>query len=255
MVQYLRSSSVWGAPLVFCVSVGTIFLYPHATYALSAIGFVAVFFTLLLLKNTALVSEEFFGIAISPIAFVTTATGFLLFLDNHTVRITLLVVAAFFLFLYLHQLYLLHFNPSKYQTFSLESISAYINLISVFCASVVAYGLLVFLSLPLWLVSIVLLVVVGAITFQGFWIQKIAHQSRLIYTAALNVMIVQLFWALSFLPIHFYVHGALLAVTYYVLWGLMRAMATDTLSRTLMLRYLGIGMLLSAALVGTAPWM
>lgn len=244
----------WLAPICIGALYLTSFRWVHQYAVWYGAAACVVWLSLVAVIRDRVRSPQFLLFAISPVVFLGSVTGFLLFLEQDVLRTALLVIAMCFYGIYLHAVYQLGYEPSKYQPFSLEAISSYLNLVSVFCAAVVGYGFLVFLNVPLWCIALGIGAVLALTIAQSFWIHHIDAGRRAVYTATLTLVLVEFFWVAALLPIHFYVHGALVALAYYELWGIARAHALRLLNRRLILRYAAAGAVLGGALILTTAW-
>lgn len=215
--------------------------------ALLVIGLVVVI-------RPSVFTAEFWLLAIAPLTFTYSYMAFLLFLGNPATRVALIVIGLLFTGIYLHVVYVLGHEPSKYQQGSVEVLSSYLNLLSLFCFSVVAYGLLVFLTIPLWLLTLLLSVHLALLFVQSFWAHHISKRFAFSAGVVLLAVLIELFWALAYIPIHFFVHGSLFALAYYELWGMTKAHAKQQLTRALAMRYAAIGAALAAAIIITTNW-
>jgi hypothetical protein len=191
---------------------------------------------------------------ITPLSLVLSGLFFIIFLENlflkHFLAILISILVGFFLeniiiYIYFHE---------RYQASSLENISNYLNLISIFFFTSSIFGVFSFLNISLWLLTILILVIVALLIYETMWINKFFSFKKWIYILVISLISVETFWAVTFLPVSFYVSGAILTIVYYILSGLSRNYLLGILDKRILKRYLIVSIIVLILILGTAKW-
>jgi len=204
-------------------------------------------------KGLITISARWFYL-ITPISFLTSGILFSLFLEQqwakHFLALTISILTAVFLeniFIYIYQ-------HEKYQKNSLENISNYLNLTSIFLFNSSLFGFLIFLNLPLWQISLISLVIFFILTVQTIWVNKIKLEAAWLHILIICLILIEIFWATSFLPTAFYVNGLIVANAFYFINNLFRLHLANAMNKKVIKRYaLLCGLIIILTLI-TAQW-
>ncbi|MBI5621948.1 hypothetical protein HY933_03745 [Candidatus Falkowbacteria bacterium] len=197
---------------------------------------------------------EFWRFLITPGLFVVAVYFFLLLLERPASRQFIIIGSVILLTIILQNLFDRFYRGARYPANSFESISGNVNSLSLFLLVAVAYGLLTFLDLPVWLLVGPLLVVATLLSYQTMWISGLELKQSWLYVLILDVIVVEMFWALLFLPNTFYVKALSLTAVYYVVINLSRNSLIDILNRTMIVRYVLTGGVVLGLILLTAQW-
>jgi hypothetical protein len=192
---------------------------------------------------------------IAPFFLLTGGLFFILFLENQIFKHFLVILLAVLLGLFLENIFIYIYRHDKYQVNSLENISSYLNLISTlfFCSGF--FGLLTFLNISVWLLILLILLVIVSLSYQTIWINKIISGKSWLYILIICLISCELAWTLFFLPISFYVSGAVLSIAYYLVLGISRFYLLGNLDAKIVKRHLIISLIVLILILGTARWM
>jgi len=199
---------------------------------------------------------QFWMLLGTPVLFLVSSFGLLLFMENFTAQIALAaVVSAFLLFFAEHVFSYVHL-PANYETYAIEHLSLVLNVASVFFVSVVAFGTRVFLTAyaPLWMLSVLFFVVSLFVIFGTLWASKVDPEKARLYAVCGALLVTEIFLTVTYLPTGFYTNAALIALTAYLFLGLTRARFVESLSRSTVRRYVMTGVVLLVTILGTARW-
>jgi len=225
-----------------------ILLILYIGLALILLGFLKFFI------KTKVFSKDFFYLSLLPLLLLLSIGIFLLILGSDLLQHFVIGLGAFFLFLFLENLFLYYYQPVKYQPHSLENLSALLQIIVFFLLVINLVALNIFLNLPIWLLSIILLIGLSLILLQAFWIYKLANKMKYVYLFIINIIILEYFWALFFLPTNFFVSSIILTIIFYFIWGIFKAKINDKFSKKLFWRYLIISCFLLFCVIATNSW-
>jgi hypothetical protein len=190
----------------------------------------------------------------TPLLFVVSSFGVLLFLEQRPEQALLAVVTSLLVFFFAEQLFSYLHTPANYQAYSIEHFSVGLNVLTIFFFSATAFGLRLFLLLPLPMLAACFFLAMFYLIFGTLWVSKVEMRHGLAYAGAGAVLATELFSVLAFLPTGFYTNAALLTLFTYLFLGLTRARFLDQLTKPVVRRYLVIGSGLFAAIIGTARW-
>lgn len=231
------------------------FFNPKIIYTVLVFANLLIFFTITQFTKESDVSKKWWNFLILPALFTTGLAAYsVLFANNFIVQL-LFILNSVFLYFYLKIIYYYLIRTKSYKNLSLENISSYGNFLAFFFISSVVYGLQSFLNMPVWSLAIVMAVVAALMIYQTIWANRVEEKNALVYILVGSLILVELAWAMSFLPLNFNASGLILAICYYILIGLVRHHLLGDLKKREIKLYLllGIGSILLILL--TARWM
>jgi hypothetical protein len=239
-----------------------IYLAPIINFLLFEVFFFKAnyFFAVLVISNLLLIiaiaritgkkinSKEFWNFCILPIIFSSFLAIYSLLVVNHYLVQILFILNLFFIFYYLKNIY-----QGKKSVF-LENVSSYGNFLAIFFSFSVIYGLKAFLNTPIWVLILVAAVVIILVIHQTLWAYKTQLESRIIYVFIGCLVLVQIAWAIYFLPFNYNILGLILTICYYMLIGLVKASLGEKLTKRTVKLYLVSGLSCILILLLTAKW-
>jgi len=198
--------------------------------------------------------QEFWRFLITPGVFILAVYLFILITENHFWQQLLIIAANLLFLLVLQNLFDRFHQSSRYSSRSFESISGNINSISLFLLSVIFYSFITFLNMAAWQLALLLLVGTTFLTYQIMWLAGLAIQKSWLYVLVIDLIVVELFWVLLFLPNTFYIKALVITIIYYVGVNLSRNYLIDLLNSKMIWRYLTVGGIILLIALGTAQW-
>lgn len=207
-----------------------------------------------LVTTERFLSKTFWMYIITPVFFILAIFGMVALLENTVIQQILILGGAMLYWLYLSNVAVYHFDFKNYHTSAIENISSYMNLISLFCLTIVAYAAEALLNTSLALMGIGMIIFIVLILLQSIWAAKIDSNKRFLYVIAMAIIMIESFWVVAFLPSNFYLQGFILTVIYYGAWGLLKSNLLGIFSKRLLIRYLGLCGLAVIAVIMTAQW-
>ncbi|MCX6740490.1 MAG: hypothetical protein NTZ49_04655 [Candidatus Parcubacteria bacterium] len=222
-------------------------------------GILGALFCVLLISLKVIIKEKvrtknFWGLAILPLLLYLAVCNFILILSPGILRHLVAVLFALITYAYFENLFLFYYNRSSYQVNSLENTASFYNLMIFFLIVLDLNAINSLLNYYLWLLILILLAITFLILVQLFWILKINKPIRWVYVLVILVMVMEFFWAISFLPINFYVAAMILTIIYYFVLGTLRAKIVQGLDKKILLRYIIISILLIIVILLTSHW-
>ena len=245
-------------PLVIALSIAAGFfavtsLGVHPITGLSAMT-VVVFLLLSRLVGFHPRTFQYWYFIGTPVLFLSSACGLYLFLEYPAERTALVLVCALLVFFFCEHLFQYVHIPANYQAYAIEHLSLVLNVLTVFFLGAFGFGLRMFLQLSLLQLSLGFFLASAFVVYGTLWVSKVDHGKAWPYALAGAVLTTELFSVITFLPTGFYTNAAVLALFFYLFLGFTRAHFVDQLTPAVSRRYLMIGSLLFAAIVGTAQW-
>lgn len=199
-------------------------------------------------------NATFFNLLLSPLLFAFASLCFSLLLVNDFLYYGIAALTAFVLYVIVKQ-YQLYFRfPFKYQPYTLESISLYSAVGSAYFLCTSAFGLVIFTRFSWEIMIVALGLSVWLLTYQFFWVNKFDTQKNILFASTIALIMVQLFFALSYLPTGYFVNGFVLSVCYYAFLGFSKNYLQNTLTKNRIWLYLIVIIAALAAILLTAQW-
>ncbi len=252
--MFFKRISVLICPILISLVLELLFYNINLIYIVLSVGLFLLLFFLKILIKEKFFSRTFFYLALLPVLLFYANVGLLLMLSSSLLKHVFVVFFALLLILYLENIFIFFYRPYNYQPYALENLSAFFNLLIFFFLIINLNAFNVFLNLPVWLLSIILILVTSLILSQSFWINKIRLNIKFAYLLIINIIILEFFWALAFLPTNFYVNAIILTIALYLIWGLLKAKLNEQLSKKIILRYVFISTILLFIVIITASW-
>jgi hypothetical protein len=204
-----------------------------------------------------IVKTSFYGrldFLIFPLVFFNGAVASLLVLNNRFFAQGLIFFSAGMIFYYLKAVYFFHHKPLLYKSFQIRNISVYGNFLAIFFFSSALFGIRSFLNWPVWGIILVLTFLFLLVIYQLSWAHKIPLADSGVHILVDSLILVEIAWSLSFLPLRFYILGLLLSASYYVITGLTRHYLLGTLEAKNVKAYLGVGLFSVVMILLSARW-
>jgi len=192
---------------------------------------------------------------ITPVFFLTSLTIYAALSSSKLIIHGLFLVIAFYLYFYLKSVYYYFINSPLYKSQTFRSLSAFGNLLIIFFSATSIYWLQSFLGLPVWLLMLCLLILVLIINYQASWINKIPIRKAFIFIMFIGLVLLEIGWSISFLPLNYKATGLILAICYYVLSGITWIFVGGTLESRATKLYLSFGFIGILLILLTARWL
>lgn len=229
------------------------FFYPKFFYLVLILVNLLILFSLKKITGKRLGDRDFWNLSILPILFSTSLIIYSALLTNRFFVQFLFIINLFFTYYYLKNVYSRSDETDNSKAF-LENIYAYGNFLILFFASASAYGLKSFLNISIWLLILVMAGIILLTIYGSLWANKITIRTGGIYIFIVCLALIQLAWAIYFLPLSYNTLGLILAICYYILMGLVKSHLKDNLNKKVIKLYLIFGLLSMALILLTARW-
>jgi hypothetical protein len=252
--MFVKKLLVYFCPILIFIGL-ELFSYDLSyIYYLSGLTLFILFLSLKLLIRAKLFSRDFWGLAILPLLLLVATIGVLLLVTSGIAEHLIIIFLALILAVYLENIFTYFYNQSLYQPFSFENLAAFFDLIIFVLVVIDLTAFNVFLNLPVWLLSLICLLVLTILIDQALWVNKINNDLKYIYLLIVDLIILEFYWAMSFLPSNFYANSIIISLVFYLTWGLFKAKLTDRLNKNVFFSYVGISLTLLFIIVITSHW-
>jgi len=216
---------------------------------------ISIMATAVVFTKRSVAYKNWWDFAILPGCFTISLAVYSIIVPNKFFVQFLFLLNAGFIFWYLKNIYYFLIKPELYKSFFLENASSYGNFLSVFFLAGAVYGLQSFLNLPIWLLLSVFLALAALIIYNVTWANKVEIRNGIIYILVGCLVLTELAWSISFLPLNYNISGLILAINYYVLIGLIRFWLKESFDAKTIRLYLIFGFLAVSVLLLTSRWM
>ena len=232
----------------------TYFFYPRLIYVTATLAVLLIFFIVWQFSRASKIDSHWWNYLILPAIISVAVMAYSIFINGKFIIQLLFIFHLVFLYLYLRQVYYYLLNPLAYEAFSLENISSYINWLAFFFSAATLYGLASFLNLSISWLALIMISATCLLVYQIIWVNKIELRAGLPYILISCLILVELFWSISFLPFNYNIAGLCLAICFYVISGLVKNHLLLKLEAKKVKMYLILGGTSLLLILFTAKW-
>ena len=235
---------------------GQIFLRrPDLFYSALALG--ALIIVLSVRHLAGVEKRDWLLLAIAPILFFLNFAFYISIIIMSFWVQALLILIAWFLFVYLKNLYYYFVHQESKPVFEdkLDNLLIVGSFLSVFAAATVLFSLPIFITWPVWATVLILAVIVGLSFLQFMPLNKMKPEQAKILIIVSVIALAELAWGLSLLPLRFHLLGLFLAVGYYLTLTIIRLHLRGALNREALKLPLILAAIAFITLFITARWL
>ena len=183
--------------------------------------FALLVFTIYQISRGQLLTTKLRFLAFPLLTFLS-AFSILLFSDYGPLLYFVAFIVPLILWIWLESLYLLWQQPQSYQAYTLQSLSNYLYLITIFLFIVAATGIQVLFQAPFWLTAVVVALVFWLLQVDQLVLYKIKFPESALFAILGTFLGMQLFFVLNLLPTHFFLYGLFISLFFYSWLGIGR---------------------------------
>jgi len=253
-MQLLNRFLVWLTAALTLAGFELAWRQPRQAFAWLIFLLIVVLVTLWQLTGRHLGKAIFWQLAITPIFLLLASWLFFIFSEATKLRHVYILSWSLLLFVFLQAVYLYWHQRPRYQVHSLENISNYLNVLTIFLFFVGLFDLKIILQFDFWGLFLIGLIGAVLLTYELFAVSGISFRQQWPTLAVLGLLLAELSWAVSFLPTSVYVNGLIITLFYYLLTGLTRNWLLQIQERGVVVRYLLIGVLSLVIILASAKW-
>jgi len=242
--------------VVFVAALSEIFFFwPQMIYVIFVLAVLLFFFVARQFTKASSKNESWWNYLILPAFFFSGLIVFSSMIPNRFLVQLLFFLNIIFIYIYFRTIYYYLIKTDYYRNYSMENLSAYGNFLTFYFIASAVYGFQSFLNISVWFLIIIMLAATGLIVYQVMWTNKIDIQIGFFYILLICLVVTELVWSASFLPLSFYILGLFLSICYYMLIGLVKFYLLDKLEKRVIKLYLGFGFFSILIVLFTSRWM
>ncbi|MBI5077692.1 hypothetical protein HZB94_04920 [Candidatus Falkowbacteria bacterium] len=219
-----------------------------------AIFFLGYLFFAILIVCRGRLDGAFWHFLILPVIFAASSFFFFLFLTSELNFHLLVSLTGGALYLILHQYFTYVHFPSKYQPYTLENLTFYISIFSIFFIFSCAFASLILIQWSIFYLISVILLVMAVIIYKYFWVHKISIAEGWLFILIILLAQVEIFVAVSYLPTSYYVDAFILTVASYLMLGLSKNAILSSSNKKQTIIQLSVAAILLFAVLASAKW-
>ena len=245
-------------PVLILVFSEPVALYPNLFFTSLLLANLVVLAAILVFARASQTKKTlaiYLGTAILPLGFLSSILVYSSLAVNRFFVQFLFLAGAGFIYFYLRYLYYYLVRPEFCSGDTLKNFSSLGNFFIIFFSAAAIYGLQSFLNLPVWLLMIVMLIITLLVVYQVMWASKISLKPAFPYILISGVVLLEIGWSISFLPLNYNIVGLVLAICYYILISLSLSYLGDVLNKKTIKQYLLFGFLSILIVLLSARWM
>jgi len=235
---------------------GQLFLRrPSLFYSVLAVGALIIVLSVRYLAGRE--KRDWPLLTIAPVLFFLSLTGYVAIIIGSFWIQLLLILSAWFLFVYLKNLYYYFTHQESASVFAdkLDNLLIVSGFLSVFFAATVLFSLPIFISWPDWATILILAALIWLLFVQFLPLKKINPAQAKILILISVIGLAELAWGLSLLPLKFHLLGLFLAISYYLALTIIRLHLRGALNRRVLKLPLILSALAFVVLFLTARWL
>ncbi|PIR93775.1 hypothetical protein COT97_04790 [Candidatus Falkowbacteria bacterium CG10_big_fil_rev_8_21_14_0_10_39_11] len=249
----LRKFLLFLNPVMFVMALELIKAEQSWWWILFLLNFVLIVGTLFEFSKRKLKARTL-SFYIAPIIFLITSYLFVFFVESVWLYRLVYVVGAGLIYLYLEQLLNYFFFTVKYQPYTLESLSLYINIISTFYFTSSILSTIIFLHLSPLMASVFYYAVLAVIVYQLLWSNKYSWPQMKLFVIFIPLVLAELVYVVSFLPFNYYVGGLLVAVFFYLFMNLTKMFLAESMHRRVVITNISVSFIIIIIILATSQW-
>lgn len=177
------------------------------------------------------IDRTFLRFLIMPFGWSIGSLAMLFFVIGDGAYYALTIFCGLLLYLLLRQYYIYFYFPNKYQAYSLESLTFYVVIFSLFFFSAASFAALALVQMRWYFLAPILAVLLMLILYQFFWMNKVDFIKSKIFILPITLILLELILALSYLPIGYFANGFVVAASGYVMLTLTKAQLQGSLNK------------------------
>lgn len=199
-------------------------------------------------------SQERLMLLTPPAIFFLGLSFALFFLSPALLRHAVTAIAAVSLALYTEEVFRYIYEPALYHQHAIEHLSSFLGIAAMALSMSALFALRIFLDVRLVYLLPLSLVVSMLVSASVLVTQSLSTASLFSTVAVFSVMIMELTWAVHFLPTSFLVNSAIVTIPFYVALNLVRHELDQTLTKQLATRYALTGTCALFVVLATSQW-
>jgi len=192
---------------------------------------------------------------ITPLLFFLSFSGYSAILFNYYWIQFIFILVAWFIFAYLRNFYYYSTYQASERREKVDSLLLTGSFLSLFATASVLYGLPVFLSWPFNFLLLIFIPISGLLLVQFLSLRRLKFGPHILFIIIEVIILAELAWVISLLPLNFTILGFILAIIYYFLLIVFRLYLNNDLQGRKLRLPLIFSSLILIILLLTARWL
>lgn len=181
--------------------------YPQSAIIVFLIMLAILIVAVFILQKEKKISTRFLKL-ISPVLLLSGGIAFFLFIENKILRYLMILLISWCLYYYLR-----YRCQSKKSGYFIQ-INDYMDLVTIFFISCGLYGFIIFIGFSLIWLNIIFVIIIALLSLQAFQNSKVPGKKLIVYVIMVSVILGELLYTASFLPVSLYILGLIMTVSY-----------------------------------------
>jgi hypothetical protein len=198
--------------------------------------------------------KNFLYYSILPLCLIISSSVYGILVSNFIFRQILILLIAVLNYISLRSLYFYFDKSEMYKAYLMNNFFSYAGFLIIFFSSSAIFGLVSYMNIEIWPLLFLLTFVVGLVLFQYYLIYEINKKRSFPFILLVCLSLLEISWAVSFLPLNYTVAGLTISVFYYMASGLTKYFLQENLNRSIIKFYLLFGSISIFILLLTSRW-
>ena len=213
-----------------------------------------VIFIIIYINKFSLLKKKWYSFVFLPIFFMISLNLYTSIIANPIIIYALFFLNSFFIYLYLRTIYYYLIRVDIYKKKSLENVTSYGSFLIIFFSSSFIYGLQSILNINISLVIPLLIPLLILVIYNVILVNEIKIKEGLIFVFLNSLILLEIAWVISFLPLKFNILGLVFTLCYYILIGLTRFYLKKIIEPRIIKLYLWFGLSSMLIVLLTSQW-
>jgi hypothetical protein len=191
---------------------------------------------------------------ILPLLLLISSAIYGVLISNNILWHLLAIFTVVLNYIGLRSLYFYFEKSEMYSSYYMNNFFSSAGFLVIFFTSAAIFGFISFLNMTVWPLLFLMVFVIGVILFQYFLSYNLDRRVSFSYILLVSLVMLEVSWAVSFLPLNYTVAGLVMAVFYYMAAGLTRYYIQGSLNKGVIKFYLLFGASSIFILLFTSNW-
>jgi hypothetical protein len=238
--------------IFFLVELNIFYAKEFMYFLVAASSVLIISVWLLAYRSSSYSNWVYYGLL--PLFLLISADVYGVLIANSIIWQTLVVFIMVLNYIGLRSLYYYFEKSEMYSSYYMNNFLSSVGFLVIFFSSASIFGFISFLNMSVWPLLFLLVMVIGVILFQYYLSYGIDRWSFFSYILLISLAMLEISWAISFLPLNYTVTGLVMAVFYYMAAGLSRYHMQGGLNKGIFKFYLLFGSASICLLLISSSW-
>jgi hypothetical protein len=155
---------------------------------------------------------------------------------------------------YLETIFVFYYQPQKYTILSLPTVNFFFSVFALCTLAISGSALQLIGVLPQWFCVIATGVIVFLLLMHLLWSYRIISRRAILAAFVVTVVFMELWWALHYWPVTFWVQGFVAAAFFYMIAPLFQLTFRGIVTKAIIRQTISVGTVLLIVVLSTARW-